>query len=112
MNRFIEQEIEKLGHETFYTRILHKKPRRRTYSTKKTISKSKRHCSNCGRTGHTKTNCSSKKRSSRKANLAQTYDSSNEESITEGSESEESNSESDEVQCYINSHDCQRNRIR
>ncbi|CAB4382095.1 unnamed protein product [Rhizophagus irregularis] len=110
INRFIEKQIEKLGHETFYTRVLRKKPRRRTYATKKTSTKktgkTKRHCSNCGRTGHTKATCSSKKRSSRKANLAQTYDSSNEESVTEGSETEESNSDSDsEVHCFMNSRD-------
>ncbi|RGB21997.1 hypothetical protein C1646_776856, partial [Rhizophagus diaphanus] len=106
INRFIEQEIGKLGHETFYTRVLRKKPRRRTYvskkSTKKT-GKSKRHCSNCGRTGHTKTNCSSKKRS-RKVNYVQTNDL--EENTSEGSETEESNSDSDSgAHCYMNSRD-------
>jgi hypothetical protein len=106
INRFIVKEIEKLGHETFYSRILHKKPRKRTYSTKKTskkTSKSKRRCSNCGRMGHTKTNCSSKKRSSKKVNLAQTYDSSNEESVTEGSETERIKFRF--RHCYMNSRD-------
>ncbi|RGB32868.1 hypothetical protein C1646_762394 [Rhizophagus diaphanus] len=107
LNKFIEKEIEKLGHETFYTRVLRKKPRRRTYASKKTTKKTgktKRRCSNCGRTGHTKTNCSSKKRS-RKVNYVQANDIS-EESTSEESETEESNSDSNSgVRCYMNSRD-------
>ncbi|CAB4385594.1 unnamed protein product [Rhizophagus irregularis] len=62
----LEIIAERLGHKTFI-RVLQKKPYRRTYSTKKASKK----------TSKTKRRCSG-------LLLAQTYDSSNEESITEG----------------------------
>ncbi|RIA83843.1 hypothetical protein C1645_742766 [Glomus cerebriforme] len=63
MYDFIEKEIAPLGHVTFYVKTSNNKPRRTHKATKKYTKKSgatggkKRHCSNCGRVGHTKNRC-------------------------------------------------------
>jgi hypothetical protein len=103
INRFIVNELQKSGHDVNYIRKIIK-PHRRTYkSTKKSTKKAgktKRHCSICGKSGHTKSKCTnSKKKKTRKVNYVQANDSS--ENSSEESVTEESNSDSDEeVQCY------------
>src|SRR5271154_2100599 len=86
IHSFIENGLRKTKHV------------RKTYVTKSTpkkaASKSARHCSNCGKTGHTKTNCSKGKKA-KKVNFINQCEP--EESESEDSSSEEQSSEEKET---------------
>lgn len=60
-----------------------------TKSSSKRNAKSVRHCSNCGKSGHTKKTCSNKKKTSKSVNFV---------GVSENESSSESSS--DETICY------------
>ncbi|CAB5367552.1 unnamed protein product [Rhizophagus irregularis] len=88
--KFIEAEFGKRVAEVFHTRKRAFTPKKRTYkaitkSSSKKNAKSVRHCSNCGKSGHTKKTCTGRKKSSKSVNFVEVSEN---ESNSESSDNE------------------------
>ncbi|CAB4399545.1 unnamed protein product [Rhizophagus irregularis] len=98
--KFIEAEFGKRVAEVFHTRKRAFTPKKRTYkaitkSSSKKNAKSVRHCSNCGKSGHTKKTCTGRKKSSKSVNFVEVSEN---ESNSESSDNETKKRKSGKVQ--------------